>query len=333
MEHLNYLLPLHQQRIEDAILPGVDQGGPYKFIVMGNKDINFTRGIYPTLIISLGYLIWFIVLNLLRRVLEPGLMVSEDEEERTMGEKFKLFIIRIAERIMNFWHQVWQYQFITVLWCAALQFYNFSYTAGPSGLQVPNGIVCFLCLVGFLLLPPLSFAYLNKRYFRLDYFEYCYWYENIFFLKLPDESLPSNHHRVLIMVRNFRYLLLVVCFAFLRDYPIQCLIIIAILHVISWIYYRVTHVELSSAMEHLNLLDHLLLVILSILMMVAYGTSGWMSTSNFLALGKGMTAVCFLLAVSGVGRALVLAFMKTRKRTEKAEMSEFKPAIATERVV
>jgi hypothetical protein len=98
----------------------------------------------------------------------------------------KLFIIRIAERFLNYWHQVWQYMYITFIWAVLLQFNNMKYPVNSDKSDVANMIFCFLFFIIALSLPVLTFLYLNKKYFRLDYFEYSYWYENIFFLKLPE---------------------------------------------------------------------------------------------------------------------------------------------------
>lgn len=43
---------------------------------MFNKDINFTRAIYPSIIIILTYLVWFGLINLIRKKIETGLVVS-----------------------------------------------------------------------------------------------------------------------------------------------------------------------------------------------------------------------------------------------------------------
>ena len=208
---------------------------------MGHRDINFTRSLYPTLIITLGYLLSFVVLNLLKKKLEPNLVIKSEQEINSTQDRLSLFVIRTGERWLNFWYQIWQYQYITVIWAVAIQSYKFTYPKGTSiGLQYPNLIFCFIVFAVFLVLPPLTLAYLNKKYFRLDYFEYCYWYENVFYMKLPEESLPCNHHRVLIVVRNIRYGLIVVSLAALNSQPLAVLLFISFLNVCSLVYYKVT---------------------------------------------------------------------------------------------
>lgn len=271
MQDLNYFFPSHQDKIENFLLPGVIQDSDIKFFAMGHKDTNFTRSVYPTLIITLGYFVFFVVLNLIRKKIEPNLEISEEEQSRTLKERISLFIIRVSERVLNFWYQIWQYQFIVVVWAACTQFYNFEYPEGKTNIQVPNFMFCFAWFILILVLPSLTMAYLNKKYFRLDYFEYCYWYENIFFLKLPDESLPSNHHRVLIVIRNVRYLLIVICIAALSSFPITALLLMCFVNVGSLIYYQVTHVEIEKFLSRLNFIEHLLLIVLAVLMMVCYG--------------------------------------------------------------
>lgn len=88
----------------------------------------------------------------------------------------QLYFIRTAERRLNFWQQIWQYQYIAVLWTAATQFYNLEYPEDNRVLQIPNIIFCFAWLIIMLIVPPITFGYVGKRYFRLDYYEYCYWF-------------------------------------------------------------------------------------------------------------------------------------------------------------
>ena len=76
---------------------------------MGHRDINFTRSLYPTLIITLGYLLSFVVLNLLKKKLEPNLVIKSEQEINSTQDRLSLFVIRTGERWLNFWYQIWQY--------------------------------------------------------------------------------------------------------------------------------------------------------------------------------------------------------------------------------
>ena len=73
----------------------VVQQSPARFTTY-NKDINFTRMVYPCVIAFIAYLIFFILLTIVRKLIEPNPVVADIEEERSNCEKFKLFIIRVS---------------------------------------------------------------------------------------------------------------------------------------------------------------------------------------------------------------------------------------------
>lgn len=238
--------------MEQLLLGNVLQYSPAKFTTY-NKDINFTRAIYPSVIAILVYLLAFIILNVLRKLIEPSMVSSDIDEEISKLDRLKLFICRTAERFFNFWYQVWQYMYITFVFNGLVQLHNLSYPIGADRSPVPNAIFCIVCLIVAVVLPIVTFMYLNKKYFKTDYFEYTYWYENILFQKLPSQSLPSNHHRILILVRNFRYYLLAICFAFVGNYPMVALVVIILLHIFSVGYMKITHVEIKPFNSKLNI--------------------------------------------------------------------------------
>lgn len=68
--------------MEKFLLGNVIQFSPTQF-TMFNKDVNFTRAVYPCIIIAIAYLVWFGFINLLRKKIEPGLVVSDSDEERS----------------------------------------------------------------------------------------------------------------------------------------------------------------------------------------------------------------------------------------------------------
>lgn len=144
----------------------------------------------------------------------------------------------MGERYLNFWYQVWQYMFIVIMWSAFIQFHNLAYPSGANRSLIPNIIFCFIVLLFSFAVPIFTFKHLKKTYFKIDYFEYSYWNQNIFFLELPEESLPSEHHPIPMLVRNSRYVLLVICFAYLGDFPIPCLIIIIFIHLANMVYMK-----------------------------------------------------------------------------------------------
>ena len=82
MENLDYFTNEIASGIESALLGNVVQQSPPRFTTF-NKDINFTRMVYPCVIIFIAYLIWFVLLTLVRKNIEPDLVVADAEEERS----------------------------------------------------------------------------------------------------------------------------------------------------------------------------------------------------------------------------------------------------------
>lgn len=70
MENLNYFQKSASESIEQWLLGNVIQASPTKFTIF-SKDINFTRSVYPCIIINLVYLVWFLLLKGLRPLIEP----------------------------------------------------------------------------------------------------------------------------------------------------------------------------------------------------------------------------------------------------------------------
>jgi hypothetical protein len=153
-----------------------------------------------------------------------------------MTTKIKLFICSTSERFHNFWHQVWQHLFITFTFAGTLQLYNLTYPPSSNRSAVPNAIFCFASLFVFIALPVITFHYLNNKYEEMDYSDYVYWNENILFQKLPIQTLPSHHHRVLIIICNARYLLLAISFAFISCSPMTALAVITLINMLNLAY-------------------------------------------------------------------------------------------------
>jgi hypothetical protein len=76
LENLDYFTKEVAFSIESMLLGNVVQYSPPRFTSF-NKDINFTRMVYPSVIILLAYLIFFLILTVVRKLIEPELMVPE----------------------------------------------------------------------------------------------------------------------------------------------------------------------------------------------------------------------------------------------------------------
>lgn len=68
-------------------------------------------------------------------------------------------------------------------------------------------------------------------------------------------------------------------------------------------------------------------------MIVAYAVSHIFSTAQYMIIGHVLTTICLLAAVLGFVRVGYYIYNKVLNRSMEKEVSEFKPAIGTERVV
>jgi hypothetical protein len=71
MQNLDYFSREVSEKIEGWLLGNVVQGSPFKFTMFA-KDINFTRSVYPSIIAILFYLVIFILLNLIRKLINTS---------------------------------------------------------------------------------------------------------------------------------------------------------------------------------------------------------------------------------------------------------------------
>jgi hypothetical protein len=115
MENLNFFAYPHAKGIEDGWFDNISIDSPYPFLQY-NIDIYFARSFYPIIIINLIYLFWFIVLFVLLKCVAPF---------RNSKSKFVRFFRDIPQRPLNYFDQIWRYQFITTMWASFLQFQNF----------------------------------------------------------------------------------------------------------------------------------------------------------------------------------------------------------------
>lgn len=113
MENLNYFIDPHAQNIERSWFGNYEHPSPYVF-QQYNKDILFERSFYPTIIINLIYLGWFIIMLVLYRFLPCF---------KSSSSPCIAFFRNIPARPLNYIDQIWRYQFITTMWSAFMQFH------------------------------------------------------------------------------------------------------------------------------------------------------------------------------------------------------------------
>lgn len=188
------------------------------------------------MIILIVYLVWFILVRLIVLFKIGGL--PSEKPEITKLDRLKILAIEFSERTLNFWTQVWQYMFVVFVWAALLQLYNINYPSNSDRSCIPNAIFCIFCLVLYLAAPIATFIRTQKQYFDLDYFKYSHHYSHIFYQQLSESELPSSQHRIHVLIRCFRLVLLCLCFSYLCRYPVQALVIVLVSHV-GYLVYKV----------------------------------------------------------------------------------------------
>lgn len=188
------------------------------------------------MIMLVVYLIWFILVRLTVKYKIGGL--PSEKTEISKMDKIKIMVIEFSERVLNFWTQVWQYMFVALVWAGLLQLYNINYPRNSDRSCIPNAIFCISCLVLCLAAPIITFIRTHKQYYILDYFNYSHHYNHIFHLQLPESELPSSQHRIHVLIRCFRFVLLCLCFSYLCRYPLQALVIVLVSHV-GYLVYKV----------------------------------------------------------------------------------------------
>ncbi len=92
---------------------GVQQLAPYP-LMQYNVDVYFLRSFYPTIIINIVYLAYFLMLFVALRLVKRF---------RNSPNKVVKFFRDIPQRPINFADQIWRYQFITTVWSSFIQFH------------------------------------------------------------------------------------------------------------------------------------------------------------------------------------------------------------------
>lgn len=219
MENLNYFADRDIASIERSWFGNYEHPSPYIFQQF-NKDIFFERTFYPTIIINLVYLGWFIVLLVIRKVVKPV------GESRGMVAQF---IRNIPDRPLNYFDQIWRYQFITTMWAAFMQFYILK---NDTAKERFNLALCFICFIISLLWP---FFVITYTYYITNFkysSEFLYYYEDIYFRKMVTTSERDFKYYLYIAVRFGRYLIMALFIAVFTYHEIIGPIILIAVNVI-----------------------------------------------------------------------------------------------------
>lgn len=178
MEHLNFFAYPHAQSIESSWFG--DMVYPSNFIFQQyNIDVYFGRSFYPIIIINLIYLGWFLILYVLNKC---TVCFSESPS------KVARFFRNIPQRPLNYFDQIWRYQFLATMWAAMIQFTSFTASNGTQRLDLA---LCILAFVISILWAVFVMSYTYSQHDGMTVNHFLYQYEDVFYLKtssLADES-------------------------------------------------------------------------------------------------------------------------------------------------
>lgn len=123
-------------------------------------------------------------------------------------------------------------------------------------------------------------------------------------MQLPCETLPTTHHTINIIVRNARYLLLVLLIAYLGNFPLQCLILLFILHLAYLLYTNLIKLEIKPICLLLNIMELVFLMILTVGMLIAVSLSQTLQTKEYMVIGSVLIVICLLLCAVSLAQVL-----------------------------
>jgi hypothetical protein len=123
------------------------------------SEITFLCEFYPIIIINIVYFIWFILALFARKYLDKRHIGGEK------GLPLQL-LDRLAGRLINFYDQVWRYQFLSTLWLCLIQFYNLAYPVNADRSSALNATICILSFICTLTWPAFLALYCRQKYYN-----------------------------------------------------------------------------------------------------------------------------------------------------------------------
>jgi hypothetical protein len=222
MENLNFFAYPHARGIEYNFFDGLLVKSPIIF-QQYNIDVYFTRSFYAVIIINIIYLGWFVILALINHFVNRFAFSDS---------KFIKFFRNIPRRPINYFDQIWRYQFFTTMWASFLQFYNFNATDGREGL---NLAICIIAFVISLIWPIFVMIYTYRRHFKLNVNHFLYLYEDIYYRKIS--SVADNiKYYTYIAIRFGRYLFYGIFIALFINHEVIGPVILILVNLIELIY-------------------------------------------------------------------------------------------------
>ena len=299
VQSLNFFVPAHKEAVQ-GWLGDSSKNIPVRFFLYSSETF-FLQQFYAIIIVNFIYLIWF------GFVYYAGKRINEEliDEEKQIHHRV---IDNIANRVINFFDQIWRYQFLSTIWFCFVQFYGIS---SASRATVLNGVLCILAFICSISWPVFVTFYCRRQYYQLEYSEYLYFYEDIYFGKIPHYELPSTHHRIgfpLFRAAKLFYIALVSCY--FGANPILALFCLLIVHVAQLLYTKNQEIYLDKKYWLLRVIENGLFVVIQLITAVMLGCNKIVSSSVYKAMGYFLSGLALLVIINGAVRVSYLGRQK-----------------------
>ena len=95
-----------------------------------------------------------------------------------------------------------------------------------------------------------------------------YRFEDLFFLKIPQYELPSNHHRIgYPLLRAAKLLIIAITICFLGTLPILALILLSLLHILELIYIKLQEIVSDDRYLMHKTVENVSLVVMDLMLL------------------------------------------------------------------
>ena len=130
-----------------------------------------------------------------------------------------------------------------------------------------------------------------------------------------------------------KYVLCLLVFALIGNYPFLCVMCLIGIQVASLVYTQISFVEIDAALKMMNIIEHVLLMIIALMFLIICITSTYVSTVAYQNIGIATLVMILLLISNGLMRVGYLGMKSVVNKDLKESGCEFKLAVGTERVV
>lgn len=310
---MNYFLHSQGESIERSWLGNVIQSGPIRFYLF-NTDINFSRQFYPIIIINIVYVGWLVGLVASKRLLLRKDLI---DEEKPLYYKL---IDNIVDRPLNYLDQIWRYQFLATLWCCFIQFYNLKYPSDSNRSETINAILCISAFVCSLAWPAFIGFYSRKYYYENEYTDFLYKFEDIFYRRIPEYFLPSNHHRIgFPLLRYAKIFLYAVVICYLGTIPSLALPILILLQLLEAGYAKYHEIYSDNSYYAHRLIENAVFALIELILFFLCNFSSLALTESYVYIGFILAGMCLIIIFNSLARAAGLTRNKYVEMFEEVE--------------